>query len=201
MNRRLTYYATLLSLLFVMTASAEEGVPADAAVDEVPASKKIYKKVGKDGRITYSSAGTEEEQVDVRDANSISLPRLVIPPQADKAITEYESVVITDPENGAVIDITGEELPVSVNIKAAVLPALNVQAGDRLQLYVNGEKSGEPMSSGQFLLTEVYRGAYAVQAVVIDKEGEELIRSELVEFSMRQHAIDPKPATKTNGKK
>ncbi len=77
---------------------------------------------------------------------------------------------------GGVLDVTLE-----------VAPAL--QAGHRLGLYLDGELAATPAMSRQFQLTDVFRGQHTLQAVIVDAQGTEILRSVPVTVMVQQTSL------------
>ncbi len=77
---------------------------------------------------------------------------------------------------GGVLDVTLE-----------VAPAL--QAGHRLGLYMDGVLADIPAMSRQFQLTDVFRGQHTLQAVIVDAQGTEILRSVAVTIMVQQTSL------------
>jgi hypothetical protein len=75
-----------------------------------------------------------------------------------------------------------------LDVTVSVDPPL--QAGHQLQLYLDGEPVAtlDP-GNNQIRLSGVYRGAHTLEAEVLDQEGESLLRSDPLPFSVRQTSI------------
>ncbi|MGI9258569.1 MAG: DUF4124 domain-containing protein [Gammaproteobacteria bacterium] len=75
----------------------------------------------------------------------------------------------------------------ALDVTLEVAPAL--QAGHRLGLYLDGVLADVPAMNRQFHLTEVYRGQHTLQAVIVDAQGTEILRSLAVTFMVQQTSL------------
>lgn len=91
----------------------------------------------------------------------------------------YTSVRIASPSAQATVHDNNDSLVVEV----AIEPPLQVAAGDRVLLVVDGARTA--MQTGnRFALSKMYRGTHTVQAVVVDSGGRVLTTSAPVSFYM-----------------
>jgi len=74
-----------------------------------------------------------------------------------------------------------------LDVTLEVAPAL--QAGHRLGLYLDGMLTDIPAMDRQLQLTEVYRGQHTLQAVIVDAQGTEILRSVPVTFMVQQTSL------------
>jgi hypothetical protein len=75
----------------------------------------------------------------------------------------------------------------TLNVQVEIQPAL--QAGHHLGAYLDGELIDVGATSTQFQLTDVFRGLHDLQAVILDSNGEDVLRSLPVSFMVQQTSI------------
>jgi Domain of unknown function (DUF4124) len=75
----------------------------------------------------------------------------------------------------------------TLNVQLDLEPAL--QKGHRIGVYLDGKLIDLDSSSLQFTLPEVYRGIHSLQAVVLDGNGMEVLRSLAVTFMVQQTSV------------
>lgn len=152
---------------------------------------QVYRWVDKDGVVHYSDQphpGAEE--VELQSAPTINMPTPRRTPAAGTRATAtdeqqptagYESLAVASPAAEETLWNIGGVLNVSLNLQ----PAL--QSGHQLRVYFDGIP--QEVSGTQFQLQEVYRGAHNLQAEVLDRNGQLLIRSEPIRFYVQQTTI------------
>ena len=173
------------------------GAALCAAVMIAPAgAEEVYRWVDEAGVVHYSDTPREgAEKVEVRAAqtysgqaalNATPTARDATPVVESGPVVVYASVRIVSPAHDAVAWNTGGELTVEV----AIEPALNVAAGHRVMVYLDGAPvAGTPMASTSLKLSGVVRGSYELYATVVDAEGTHLAQSEPITFHVRQTSI------------
>lgn len=90
---------------------------------------------------------------------------------AATAQSAYLSIRITSPENEATVFDNEGRLDVAVE----VLPPLDVAAGDRVLLTLDGTAASAAL--GHLSLVDVPRGAHIIEAAVVDRADRVLLRS------------------------
>lgn len=75
----------------------------------------------------------------------------------------------------------------NLSVQVDLEPAL--QAGHRLNAYVDGALVRVGASNSTFTVPEVYRGLHTLQAVIMDANGQEVLRSLAVTFMVQQTSI------------
>lgn len=142
----------------------------------VAAGTTIYRTTDADGNVVFTDNPPQErpsKTVKLKPTNAVPMAA----PRSDKAASSdnagtvkpafqgYTDLRITSPEDGATI--RNPQKPVSVKVQLA--PSL--QPGDQLRILDNGEsQQGTGMSNPE-------RGSHTLQAEVVDKDGDILIRS------------------------
>jgi hypothetical protein len=100
------------------------------------------------------------------------------------ANAQYTQLAIASPVAEQTLWNTGGTL----NIDVAVGP--RVQQGHRLGLIYDGELLNLPPSSGtSFTLDDVFRGIHTVQAVILDANNTQVLRSAPVQFMVQQTSL------------
>jgi len=144
-------------------------------------------------------------------------PAAAAPPAASRAAppakpaeptpVEYRSLEIWQPENGE--SFFGADATVDVRMRSE--PEL--AEGDRLLLYLDGKLVEGDAASLEYNLSELDRGVHSIAAVILDRQGNEKIRSEPRVFHIKQPTVNapqavgpslkpkptPLPAPRTGG--
>lgn len=169
----------------------------------VAASAQVYRVVDENGNVTFTDRPPSEgaEPVEVRTPNTAPPPASDVfpeppPPPEPEAVPGYQ-VTITAPADQTIIP----RGPGNVSVSATVAPAL--QSGHLLQLLMNGEPREAPQASGNWALTNVFRGEQRISIAVVDKDGKRLTESAAVTiFVFRPSTNDasrrPKPTPRGN---
>jgi hypothetical protein len=123
-------------------------------------------------------------------------PAYVATPQPQQEASRYTSCLVTAPVNDAVFH-TSDGIAAAVTIQ----PAL--QAGHRIQVYLNGGAFLEwPQSSMTYQLTGLYRGSYTLSVRVLDANDRALCAGPAINFHVQQPTLlsparqQPKPPAK-----
>ena len=168
-----------------------------AAMAAAPAfAADVYRWVDDDGVVHYSDTPREgAEKVEVRDPqtysgqaalNATPVARDATPVVESGPVVTYGAVRIVSPVHDGVAWNTDGELTVEV----AVEPALDVAAGHRVMVYLDGAPvAGTPMASTSLKLSGIVRGSYELYATVVDAAGTHLAQSEPITFHVRQTSI------------
>jgi hypothetical protein len=75
----------------------------------------------------------------------------------------------------------------TLNVQVELEPSL--QAGHRLDVFLDGQRVAINATSNQFTVPEVFRGLHTMQAVVVDTNGTEVLRSLAVTFMVQQTSL------------
>lgn len=93
----------------------------------------------------------------------------------------YSSIAIVQPANEAtVFDNAG-----NVEVRVALSPAPDLDAGDRIVLLLDGQQAAL-QSATQFRLSAVVRGEHTLEARIVDRNGNTVIASAPVKFNLWQ---------------
>ena len=170
------------------------------------ASAEIYKSTDADGNVVFSDIPNPG-------AKKITLP----PPTtytpaplptsgttASKPVAaEYTGLRIIKPSAGETIrDNTG-----AVSIEIEVIPSLNVQAGHKLVVELDGKNLSSNENATQISVSNMERGAHTVKALIMNAAGQVQTSSESTTFYMkresalqRQKNVVPTPTPKPTPK-
>jgi hypothetical protein len=88
----------------------------------------------------------------------------------------------------------------TLNVSVSLDPPL--QAGHRIDVYLDGERRNLGATSTQFSIPEVFRGVHTLQGVIVDESGAEVLRSLAITFMVQQTSIlnpnNPTPPARRN---
>ena len=130
--------------------------------------------------------------IDLRAAQGYSAPRPVqVPPepndtaQAEQQEPEqpYTTFNVIQPVQQETLWNIGAVLNVEVDLQ----PGL--QQGHRIGVYLDGELIDVGARTTQFQVPDVFRGMHTLQAVVLDVNGDEVVRSLATSFMVQQTSI------------
>lgn len=153
-------------------------LPAQAA--------KVYKYTDENGNTVFTDEPVKgSEEMDVKPVATI--PAIPVPKSepapSKEAEFEYSKVEITQPAHEEnFINNQG-----TVTVQVAIAP--NLRPGDAIQLYFNGVPQSKPGKTTNFPFNNLDRGEYITHAVIFDKAGKQVGKSEPVTFFVRRSAI------------
>jgi hypothetical protein len=84
----------------------------------------------------------------------------------------YQSLVITEPQAGAVTAREGGTIFVQVKLS----PALDITAGDRMRIVIDGEVQVDDSTGQRFMLNNITNGNHAIIAIVM-RHGQNIYQS------------------------
>jgi hypothetical protein len=153
---------------------------------------QAYKWTDEDGIVHYSDRpvpGAEEVQLvssGTRRPTATRPVQTVFRANKDDApepeMFRYQSLTVVSPVAEETLWNIGGVLNVTLN----VTPAL--QSGHRLNVYYDGVPIA--VTTANFRIEEVYRGAHNLQAEILDKTGRLMIRSDSTRFYVQQTSIN-----------
>jgi len=152
-----------------------------------PLAAATYKWVDKDGSVHYSDQpqpGAEVIHVDTTPPGSVVTPAARAPAAAapaGKPFT-YASCAVSSPSQDQVFFNTR-----SVNVSLNVMPAL--QPDHTIVVKVNGGKVAWPAGSTSYLLQDLSRGSFSVNAQVLNEKGVAVCNGPSVTFHIRQPSM------------
>ena len=96
----------------------------------------------------------------------------------------YDRVSILTPQAEETIWNNGGTLDVALETEPPIEP------GDRMNLFLDGERvTGLPSNASRFTINRVLRGTHTLRATVENSRGEELARSDTLQFFVKQTSI------------
>ena len=145
------------------------------------AQADIYKTVLPDGTVVYSDHPEEGQEPNTEKLEQVDVPTLNFPSTkkttsssgysgynsskaTQPAQLNYNSVVITSPQQDATYRNIGGTLSVSVSID----PALG--RGHQLVLMKNGSQAAGPTRSSRLTATDVFRGSHTFTVNIVDSQ-------------------------------
>lgn len=162
------------------------------------AQAEVYKSVNEKGEVVYTdtpSQGAERVKLP-------ALPTYTAPPvtpaasPARKAVQNefYDSFSFSKPKN----DETVRNNLGIVMIETRLAPALQTRLRHRIQFYLDGEPNGPPIDRTASTISNIDRGAHALSASVLDKDGKVLISTgDVTVHVKRESKLHDKQATET----
>ena len=161
------------------------------------ANAEVFRRVGPDGQVYFSDRpGPDAEHIEVTPAQAVTLPAVPEVTQASEqegdAAAEQEAVdsaayslftIISPVRDQAIRANDG-------NVTAHLMLQPGLRTGHSIALRIDGE-DGRNTSIADDMSVELgnlSRGLHTIQAVVVDAGGNELIRTESVNFNVLRFA-------------
>ncbi len=151
--------------------------------------QSAYTWVDENGQTHYSDQpGPGATVVDLPSAQGFSVPLPATPaprevPEETERADAYTAFNILQPgQQETLWNVAG-------NVDVALQLTPELQAGHRLGVYLDGALQNTGGGAQQFQLTDVVRGQHTLQAVVLDTDGDEVLRSLPVTFMVQQTSI------------
>ena len=151
------------------------------------ASAEIFRRVGPDGQVYFSDQPSPgAERIEVQPASSVSLPP--VPEQTDEAVATldqdepeafvYTGFTITSPTPEEGVRANDGNVTVQLSLQPPLQPEHSIV------MSVDGE-DGEAMKNATSLsigLSNLSRGRHTVDATVLNRAGEPMVRTQPVSF-------------------
>lgn len=163
------------------------------AVASTTASAQAYRWVDDAGIVHYSDRpqpGAEQialpkpntsNRLSSRSSNTTRSNPSADAAEKPKAPVRYESFTVVSPAPEETLwNIDG-----ALNVSLALSPAL--QPGHQVRVYFDGQ--ARIVTSANFQLENVYRGAHNLQAEILDETGKLMIRSQASRFYVQQNKV------------
>lgn len=151
----------------------------------------IYKSVDEEGNVTFSDQPTPgAEEIEKKDIPTI--PSRV--PQADFSRSNdetgdekevgkrYDSIAIVSPKNDTAIRENSGQVTVSVSVQPALAET------HQIVLYMDGTEAARSRSP-TFQFSNVDRGTHTLAAAVVGSDGNEIIHSDSISFTLHRHSV------------
>ena len=151
------------------------------------ASAEIFRRVGPDGQVYFSDQPSPgAERIEVQPASSVSLPP--VPEQTDEAVATldqdepeafvYTGFTITSPTPEEGVRANDGNVTIQLSLQPPLQPEHSIV------MSVDGE-DGEAMKNATSLLiglSNLSRGRHTVDATVLNRAGEPMVRTQPVSF-------------------
>jgi hypothetical protein len=105
------------------------------------------------------------------------------PSPAARTASAYRRLVILKPEPQQTLWNIGGNLSVELDLSPPLA------SGDRIDVFLDGQRVELGAVSPQFTVPNVFRGTHTLQAVVVSSQGEEVLRSMPVTFMVQQTSV------------
>lgn len=153
------------------------------------ARAEVYKRVDKDGNVTYSDeAMSGAETVDVKPVTTVTLPKADQVKEldkkrdsdkTDKSANRYSKVAFDAPENDSAFHSGSGDVTFAVSSQ----PAL--RSGHLFEVSLDGQPIGQN-ASGQFSINNVYRGTHNASVRIVDSRGRIIQSGQSITFTIHR---------------
>ena len=159
----------------------------------VALGQQAYTWTDENGTVHYSDRPFPGAQtIDLRAAQGFAAPQPIqatpeptdaVPAEAADPVQAYTAFTVVQPVQQETLWNIGAVL----NVEVELAPGL--QSGHRLGAYLDGQLIDVGATSTQFQLPEVFRGMHTLQAVVLDEDDTEVLRSLATSFMVQQTSL------------
>ena len=152
----------------------------------------VFRSVDADGKVTYSDqphkGSSKIKLPDVMVYSPPALPKRSKTPSPAPEPSSYQRISIVSPQaDDTIWDNEGK-----IVLVVALDPALQLDAGHRILVGVDGKTLGKPRTSTRIPVAGLERGSHTVDVKVIGAKGKTLIAAESVAFHLhRQSRLFP----------
>lgn len=155
------------------------------------AGAEIYKSVNEEGNVTFSDKPTPgAEEIEKKDVPTVPsrMPQADIGGSNDETGEEekeagnrYDSIAIVSPENDTAIRENSGQVSVSVSVQPALAET------HQIALYMDGTEAARSRTP-TFQFSNVDRGTHTLAAAVVGSDGNEIVRSDSISFTLLRHS-------------
>ncbi|VVC77062.1 hypothetical protein AQUSIP_23890 [Aquicella siphonis] len=134
--------------------------------------EEVYEHINQDGSITYSDKPIGENAVTITAPVVSTAPAMASPaPQQKSAATLSADTEARKPYTAFAISSPGDQETIQNQPILIVDVKLDppLQAGDRIQIYLDGNPLGKAAADTHFEFTIPYRGEHTLSAAIFDK--------------------------------
>ena len=155
----------------------------------VASGQSAYTWVDENGQTHYSDRPVPgSAPIELETAQGFTAPRPAIreaaEPEAEiDPAAAYTAFNILQPQQQETLWNVAGNVGVSLDISPGLQP------GHHVGVYLDGELTDVGTTALQFQLTEVFRGQHTLQAVILDNDGGDVLRSLAVTFMVQQTTL------------
>jgi hypothetical protein len=155
----------------------------------VASGQSAYTWVDENGQTHYSDRPVPGSTlIELETAQGFTAPRPAIPEAAEPEAeidpaAAYTAFDILQPQQQETLWNVAGNVGVSLNIAPVLQP------GHHVGVFLDGELTDLDTTEVQFQLTEVFRGQHTMQAVILDNNGDVVLRSLAVTFMVQQTTV------------
>jgi FlaG/FlaF family flagellin (archaellin) len=154
-------------------------------------AREVYKSTNADGVVIYSDTYQEgAERVRVIGTKSTPSPANAKGDQEQgdaqanaQGVEGYQSLEIVQPENDATVRSNEGTVSVSLSLSPTLVE------GHSVKITIDGKELPGEVRSTQFTLNNLNRGSHTLETRIVDASGNVVIRSNRVNFFLRQASI------------
>ncbi|MDD2892954.1 MAG: DUF4124 domain-containing protein [Halothiobacillaceae bacterium] len=176
----------------VLFASVLLGVSATGWASDT--GTQVFRSVDAQGNVVFTDTPQKgAKPVDIQPPSSVtplvpsstSATESSTPPVDSQAFAGYQSLVITQPEDGAGLNNGSGEVDVSVSL----VPPLRTDLGHGLSITMDGKLVLQNSARMNVALADVDRGEHVLDAFVVNAQGQVVFQSASVRFSLQRTSL------------
>ena len=145
-------------------------------------SAELYKWTDEDGVVHYTDRMPTEQVQQQAVPDHLKSLGFSKPPQQTEPESIYSKFLISLPAADAIV----RSVDATVNIVVQIDPPL--VEDHFLQVYLDGLEVGDKTKSTALTLQKMKKGVHRLQAQVVDKDGQQVLKSEEISFEYREPA-------------
>jgi hypothetical protein len=151
----------------------------------------VYKQVDEQGNVIYSDKpGEKGKKIEPPASTTYTPPPTTRPASTPSALEQsiesaaYSNIAISEPAN----DVSIRDNAGNVSVKVIVTPALKLNAGHKIALYLDGKLAAK-LKNNSYTFENLDRGAHTLKAAVISSTGKILKESGEVTFYLHRFSV------------
>lgn len=160
------------------------------------AQAEVYKTIGPDGTVIFSDQpAPDAEKVRLPPVPTYTAPKL--PPPAESApageqgdagqAAAYKTFALASPAGP---EATVRDTAGNISVRVKIDPALQAEAGHRIQFLLDGVAQGEPVAAVGLTFQNVDRGSHTVSAQLLDAGGNVLRTTNTVTVFLHRPSVN-----------
>lgn len=176
----------------VLFASALLGLSATGWANDT--GTQVFRSVDAQGNVVFTDTPRQgAKPVDIQPPSSVtplepspaSATEPSKPPVDSQVFAGYQSLVITQPENGVGLNNGSGDVDVSVSL----VPPLRTDLGHGLSVTMDGTVVLQNSARMNVALADVDRGEHVLEAFVVNAQGQVVFQSAPVRFSLQRTSL------------